>query len=91
MYLEAARELGAAPRRAVVVEDALSGVEAGRAGGFALVLGVDRGAGVEALRAHGADLVVDDLARTLDPDDPATDPDDPATRTDPSPSREPST
>jgi beta-phosphoglucomutase family hydrolase len=91
MYLEAARELGAAPRRAVVVEDAISGVEAGRAGGFALVLGVDRGAGVEALRAHGADLVVDDLARTLDPADPATDPDAPSSRSDPSPSREPPT
>ena len=43
-------------------EDALSGVAAGRAGPFGLVIGVDRGAGQQALLDHGADLVVDDLA-----------------------------
>jgi HAD superfamily hydrolase (TIGR01509 family) len=65
MFLEAARELGVAPDRAVVVEDAVSGVAAGRAGGFALVVGVDRGAGEHALRESGADVVVADLGDTL--------------------------
>lgn len=64
-FLEAARELGVEPARAVVVEDALSGVEAGRAGGFGLVVGVARKDDAEALRAHGADLVVRDLAELL--------------------------
>jgi beta-phosphoglucomutase-like phosphatase (HAD superfamily) len=45
----------------VVIEDAVSGVRAGRAGGFALVIGVDRGAGEGLLREAGADLVVRDL------------------------------
>ena len=44
----------------------MSGVAAGRAGDFGLVVGVDRGAGHEALREHGADVVVDDLAELLD-------------------------
>ena len=44
----------------------MSGVAAGRAGGFGLVVGVDRGAGHEALRANGADVVVDDLAELLE-------------------------
>jgi len=62
MFLEAARRLGVRPERAAVVEDALAGVEAGRAGGFGTVIGVDRrGLGKE-LRAHGADIVVGDLA-----------------------------
>jgi beta-phosphoglucomutase family hydrolase len=60
-YLKAAEMLGAQPPRAVVVEDALSGVEAGRNGGFGLVIGVDRKDDAEALRAHGADIVVQDL------------------------------
>ncbi|MBM6405459.1 HAD-IA family hydrolase [Phycicoccus sp. CSK15P-2] len=60
-FLHAARECGSAPDRAVVVEDAVSGVRAGAAGAFALVLGVDRGAGVDTLRAAGADVVVGDL------------------------------
>jgi trehalose 6-phosphate phosphatase len=59
---EAARRLGARPERAVVVEDAIAGVEAGSRGGFALVIGVSRGAQEEALRAHGADLVVHALS-----------------------------
>jgi beta-phosphoglucomutase-like phosphatase (HAD superfamily) len=50
---------------AVVVEDAVSGVAAGQAGDFGLVVGVDRGAGHDALREHGADVVVDDLAELL--------------------------
>ncbi|SNB46881.1 trehalose-phosphatase [Geobacter sp. DSM 9736] len=62
IFLEAARRLGVAPSRALVVEDAVSGVEAGRAGGFGFVIGVDRGGNREALRYHGADLVVGDLA-----------------------------
>jgi beta-phosphoglucomutase family hydrolase len=63
VFLEAARRLGAQPARAVVVEDALAGVAAGRAGGFGLVVGVDRTGEAEALMAHGADVVVDDLAQ----------------------------
>ncbi len=62
MYLEAARRLGVDAARAVVVEDALSGVEAGRRGGFALVIGVDRLGQAAALAEAGADVVVDDLA-----------------------------
>lgn len=65
IFLHAAELLAAEPARAVVVEDAVSGVEAGRAGGFGLVIGVDRGAGREALLSHGADWVVDDLAELL--------------------------
>lgn len=65
MFLHAAELVGAPPRTCVVVEDAVSGVAAGAAGGFALVLGVDRGGNRAALLANGADLVVDDLAETL--------------------------
>lgn len=54
--------LGVSVSRSVVVEDAVSGVQAGRAGGFALVLGIDRGNNREALMANGADIVVNDLA-----------------------------
>jgi len=61
-YLAAARRLGASAERSVVVEDALSGVEAGRAGHFGLVVGVDRGAGADELARAGAGLVVADLA-----------------------------
>lgn len=64
-YLYAGSLLGAPPERAVVVEDALSGVAAGAAGGFGLVIGVDRGAGAAALRASGADLVVRDLGELV--------------------------
>ncbi|MBM6400611.1 HAD-IA family hydrolase [Phycicoccus sp. MQZ13P-5] len=60
-FLHAATACGAAPAEAVVVEDAVSGVRAGAAGAFGLVVGVDRGAGEDALRAAGADLVVADL------------------------------
>jgi beta-phosphoglucomutase-like phosphatase (HAD superfamily) len=60
-FLRGAALLGVAPTEAAVVEDALSGVEAARAGGFALVIGVDRGAGRDALLRAGADVVVDDL------------------------------
>lgn len=60
-FLEAARRLGVEPARAVVLEDALAGVAAGRHGGFTLVVGVDRAGQAEDLRRHGADLVVADL------------------------------
>ena len=60
-YQYAADLLGVPHDRAVVVEDAVSGVQAGAAGGFALVVGVDRGAGAETLRANGADVVLHDL------------------------------
>ncbi|HLA66495.1 MAG TPA: HAD family phosphatase, partial [Acidimicrobiia bacterium] len=61
-FLEAARRIGVAPERAVVVEDALAGVEAGHRGGFGMVIGIDRAGQADALRAHGADEVVTDLA-----------------------------
>jgi beta-phosphoglucomutase family hydrolase len=64
-FLAGARTLGVEPAEAVVFEDALAGVEAGRAGRFGFVVGVDRVGQAEALRAHGADLVVDDLAELL--------------------------
>ena len=62
-YLKAAEQLGVEPSRAVVVEDAISGVQAGRDGGFGLVVGVDRTGEAEALRANGADIVIDDLGK----------------------------
>jgi beta-phosphoglucomutase family hydrolase len=65
LFLAAARHLGVEPAAAVVVEDAVSGVAAGKAGGFGLVIGVDRGAGAETLRADGADIVVDDLGELV--------------------------
>ena len=61
VFLEGARELGTDPARTVVVEDAIAGVRSGIAGGFGLVIGVDRGAGREALAAAGAHLIVTDL------------------------------
>ncbi|HET6795135.1 MAG TPA: beta-phosphoglucomutase family hydrolase [Acidimicrobiales bacterium] len=64
-FLAAARRLGVAPEAGAVFEDALAGVEAGRAGGFGLVVGVDRVGQAEALAAHGADLVVTDLAELI--------------------------
>ncbi len=60
-YVRAAELVGVPVADAVVVEDAVSGVAAGRAGGFGLVVGVDRGVGAAALREHGADVVVTDL------------------------------
>jgi alpha,alpha-trehalase len=62
MLLEAADRLDLDPARVVVVEDARAGVEAGRRGGFGLVIGVDRTGHPEALREGGADVVVTDLA-----------------------------
>src|SRR6516162_7490680 len=64
-FLEAARMLGVSPSRAVVVEDAIAGVQAGRAGGFGLVVGVDREGSGDALRTQGADVIVTDLKELL--------------------------
>jgi HAD superfamily hydrolase (TIGR01509 family) len=64
-YLEAADMLGVQPGRAVVVEDAISGVQAGRKGKFGLVIGVDRQGDADALRENGADVVVTDLGNLL--------------------------
>jgi alpha,alpha-trehalase len=61
VFIEAARRLGVSPTEAAVVEDAIAGVEAGRRGGFALVVGVDRAGQSDALRAAGAHVVVRDL------------------------------
>jgi len=65
-FLAAARMLGAQPAQAAVFEDALAGVEAGRAGDFGWVVGVDRTGQADALRRRGADVVVQDLAELLD-------------------------
>jgi HAD superfamily hydrolase (TIGR01509 family) len=65
-FLAAARALGVQPSQAAVFEDALAGVAAGRAGRFGFVVGVDRTGQAEALREHGADVVVPDLAELLD-------------------------
>jgi beta-phosphoglucomutase family hydrolase len=64
-FLAAARLLGVEPAAAVVYEDAISGVEAGRAGGFGYVVGVDRVGQAEALKAAGADVVVTDLEQLM--------------------------
>ena len=65
-FLAAADLLGVAPSGAAVFEDAVAGVEAGRAGSFAWVVGVDREGDPAGLRARGADVVVSDLDELLD-------------------------
>ena len=65
-FLAAARMVGATPPQAAVFEDAQAGVEAGRAGSFGLVVGVDRTGQADALRRRGADVVVQDLAELLE-------------------------
>jgi len=65
-FLAGARALDAEPAHAAVFEDALAGVQAGRAGRFGWVVGVDRTGHAEALREHGADVVVSDLAELVD-------------------------
>jgi beta-phosphoglucomutase family hydrolase len=65
-FLAGARALGVEPSQAAVFEDALAGVEAGHAGGFGFVAGVDRVGQADALRARGADIVVSDLADLLE-------------------------
>jgi beta-phosphoglucomutase-like phosphatase (HAD superfamily) len=64
-FLAGAKALGVEPAQAAVFEDALVGVQAGRAGGFGFVVGVDRVGQANALKAHGADVVVEDLAELL--------------------------
>lgn len=65
-FLAGARSLAVEPVQAAVFEDALAGVEAGYAGGFGFVVGVDRAGQADALRAHGASVVVTDLAELLE-------------------------
>jgi beta-phosphoglucomutase family hydrolase len=65
MFLAGAKALGVEPAAAAVFEDALAGVQAGRAGDFACVIGVDRADQAQALREHGADVVVEDLDELL--------------------------
>jgi beta-phosphoglucomutase family hydrolase len=67
-FLAAARALDVPPAEAAVFEDAIAGVEAGRAGDFGFVVGVDRVGHADALREHGADVVVSDLAELLEDD-----------------------
>jgi beta-phosphoglucomutase family hydrolase len=69
-FLEAARRLGVEPARAVVVEDAIAGVEAGRAGRFGCVIGVDRRGCSSALREAGADIVVTDMGQVQVAEEP---------------------
>ena len=64
-FVDAADQLGVSVERAVVFEDAVSGVEAGQAGGFGLVVGVDRGVGAQRLTESGADIVIADLAELV--------------------------
>ena len=64
-FLAAARELGVSPSQAVVIEDAISGVAAARAGGFALVIGIDHHGDKTALQENGADVVVESLRELL--------------------------
>ena len=64
-FLEAAKRLGVDPQHAAVFEDALAGVQSGRAGQFGFVIGVNRADQADALKQHGADIVVDDLADLL--------------------------
>ena len=65
-YLAGAKALGLEPAAAAVFEDALAGVAAGRAGRFGFVVGIDRAGQAEALKEHGADVVVKDLAELLE-------------------------
>jgi beta-phosphoglucomutase family hydrolase len=65
-FLMAAKLLGVEPRRAVVVEDAIPGVQAGSSGNFGLVIGVARKGNAEELKQHGANVVVNDLSELVD-------------------------
>ena len=65
-FLAAAKALEVGASEAAVFEDAFAGVAAGQAGGFGFVVGVDRVGQAEALREHGADVVVQDLAELLE-------------------------
>ena len=65
-FLMAARLLGVEPNRAIIVEDAISGVQAGSSGNFGLVIGVARKGNAEELKHHGANVVVSDLSELVD-------------------------
>jgi alpha,alpha-trehalose phosphorylase len=65
MFLAAAQQLGVEASRSIVVEDALAGVQAGKRGGFGLVIGIARAANSEELKKQGADLVVGDLEELI--------------------------
>lgn len=65
IFLEAARQLGVDPAESVVIEDAIAGVQAGRAGGFGLVVGVDRQGNNTGLKEAGADIVVGDVSKLM--------------------------
>lgn len=69
IFLEAARQLKVKPERAVVIEDAISGVQAGRAGKFGLVIGIARKGDRESLLQNGADVAVEDLSEVGSRDD----------------------
>ena len=69
-FLTGAQLLGTEPNRAVVIEDAISGVQAGCNGSFGLVIGVARKGNAEELRQNGAHLVVSDLDELVDPTQP---------------------
>jgi beta-phosphoglucomutase family hydrolase len=71
-FFEAARRVGVEPARAVVVEDAIVGVEAGHAGRFGYVIGVDRGGNSQALRAAGANAVVTDISQIQVTEEPTS-------------------
>ena len=65
-FLMAAKLLGCEPKRTVVIEDAISGVQAGASGRFGLVIGIARKGNAEELKHHGAHLIVDDLGELVD-------------------------
>ena len=65
MFLAAAEKLGVQARRSIVVEDAIAGVQAGKRGGFGLVIGIARAGNADALKNQGADLVIGDLEELL--------------------------
>jgi HAD superfamily hydrolase (TIGR01509 family) len=67
MFLAAARQLRVEAKRAIVVEDAIAGVQAGKKGGFGLVIGIARAGDADALKKQGADVVVSDLAALFPP------------------------
>ncbi len=64
-FLEAAKELEADPARSIVIEDAIAGVQAGKSGGFGLVIGIEHDGQAEALRSNGADIAVQDLRELI--------------------------
>jgi alpha,alpha-trehalase len=70
MFLAAARQLRVEAKRAIVVEDAIAGVQAGKKGGFGLVIGIARAGDADALKKQGADVVIGDLEELFPPPGP---------------------